>query len=210
MLRKAAGDTLRPGGFFVTDRAAESIGVVPGWRVLDVGSGLGATVGRLRSRFGAEAWGIEPSGGQIGRTVDPSGLVQACGDRLPFRSAVFDAVFCECVFSLFEDKPGGLREFHRVLRPGGHLVLADLFSPEEGLAQGASCADRAKPLSAVRGMAEAHGFRVHVTEDHSRHLRELAARLIFAQDGEDRACCCDRRLGYYLMLAQKQEGSHVG
>jgi hypothetical protein len=59
-------------------------------------------------------------------------------------------------------------------------------------------------------MVEAGGFRVLLTEDHSRHLKELAARLIFAQDGDDRACCRDRRLGYYLMLAQKQEGSHVG
>eukprot|EP00831_Metopus_contortus_P017246 TRINITY_DN17269_c0_g1_i3.p3 TRINITY_DN17269_c0_g1~~TRINITY_DN17269_c0_g1_i3.p3 ORF type:complete len:185 (+),score=46.49 TRINITY_DN17269_c0_g1_i3:778-1332(+) len=184
--------------------------MVPGWRVLDVGCGLGATVARLRSRFGVEAWGVEPSGDQIGRAGAPSGLVQAFGDQLPFRAAVFDAVFCECVFSLFEDKPGGLREFNRVLMPGGHLVLADMFSPQEARARGTSCADRAKPLSVICDMVETHGFIVRQTEDHSRYLKELAARLIFAQDGEDQACCCDRQLGYYLVLAQKKEGFYVG
>ena len=200
-LRAAAGETLRPGGFELTDRAADHIGLVPGQRVLDVGAGLGATVSRLRSRYGVRAWGVEPSGAQLARADGAHGLVRARGDRLPFRGGLFDALFCECVLSLFDDRPEGLAEFHRVLRPGGHLVLSDLCasgSPKGG----ASCADRAAPLDETARLVREGGFAVQLLEDHSAHLRDLAARL--AWTGEGAACGCGRGLGYFLMIAQKQ------
>ncbi len=207
-LRVAAGTTLRPGGFSLTDRAAEAIGITPGWRVLDVGCGLGVTVARLRSRYGAEAWGVEPSSGQIAGAEGVPGLIRARGDHLPFRSRSFDALFCECVFSLFDDPAQGLAEFYRVLRPGGFLVLADLFAQDGCVSGEASCAARARPLVEVREQLEEHGFSLLLAEDHSRHLRDLAARLIWAGGGEDRGC--DRRLGYFLMIARQGETNHAG
>jgi len=203
-LRRAAGETLRPGGFALTDRACGLIGLAPGWRVLDVGSGLGATVARLRARHGVDAWGVEPSGVQAAR-AGSAHLVRARGEALPFRAGCFDAVFCECVLSLLPDAGAGMNEFFRVLRPGGFLVLADLCAP--GGACGGpdpkadSCADRAVPVSAVRALAEGCGFAVRLVEDHSRHLRDLAARLILA--GEPLPGC-GRGLGYYLMIATRQ------
>jgi len=210
-LRDAAGDTLRPGGFDLTDRAAERIGLTPGRRVLDVGSGLGATVARLRARYGADAWGVEPSAVQAGRAGSRAHLIRAVGDALPFRSGFFDAVFCECVLSLMPDPAAGIGEFARVLAPSGHLVLADLCAGSGagracgcGTASvpdaGASCADRAMPVAAVRALVEAQGMDVLVVEDHARHLRDLAARLLLA--GETGAPC-GRGLGYYLMIARK-------
>lgn len=209
-LRLAAGDTLRPGGFALTDRAAELAGIRPGWRVLDVGCGLGATVGRLRGRFGAQAWGVEPSPTQINCAPDPSALVRGQGDELPFRAAAFDAVFCECVLSLFDDQSRGLKEFHRVLKPGGYLALTDLCS-DSAPVEGGSCADRARSLPDIRRMAEKSGFSVLVTEDHSHHLKELAARLVFAGSGVGTGCGCGRKgLGYYLMIAQRQGATDAG
>lgn len=204
-LRAAAGATLRPGGFTLTDRGAEFIGLVPGWCVLDGGSGLGATVGRLRSRFGAEALGVELSADQIALADTPSGLIQAKGERLPFQSAAFDAIFCECVFSLFDDQPGGLQEFHRTLKPDGFLVLADLCAQQGQLSSEPSCAARAMPLSAIQRMVEAQGFAVRLIEDHSHFLKELAARLIWAGVENKQPCGCDRSLGYFMMIAQKKE-----
>lgn len=207
-LRAAAGETLRPGGFALTDRAAEMIGVVPGWLVLDVGSGLGATVERLRSRYGAEAWGVEASTTQIERGVDPSLLIPARGDALPFADQAFQAVFCECVLSLFSEPAQGLDEFCRVLKPGGYLVLADLHAADRPDWGSGSCADRAVPLAATQTMVREAGFTIRLVEDHSHYLRDLAARLLMA--GEERYCSCDRNLGYYLLIAQKEGVCRAG
>jgi ubiquinone/menaquinone biosynthesis C-methylase UbiE len=201
-LRAVAGETLRPGGFELTDRAAERIGLVPGQRVLDVGAGLGATVARLRSRYGVRAWGVEPSSDQLSRADGQPGLVRGCGDRLPFRSGTFDALFCECVLSLFDDRPGGLAEFYRVLRPGGFLVLSDLCASSPSAGGGASCADRAAPLDRTVRLVRDGGFAIELLEDHSAHLRDLAARLAWTAEGV--SCGCGRGLSYFLMIAQKQ------
>jgi len=211
-MRAAAGQTLRPGGFELTDRAAERVGLVPGMRVLDIGAGLGATVSRLRSRYGVRAWGVEPSAAQLGRASGSPGLIRARGDRLPFKDGVFDALFCECVLSLFDDRPAGLDEFHRVLRPGGFLVLSDLcasgpytsgpYASGASGSGGASCADRAGSLDETARLVRAGGFAVTLLEDHSAHLRDLAARLVWTA-GEG-ACGCGRGLGYFLMIGQKK------
>ncbi len=206
VLRAAAGDTLRPGGFRLTDRAAVRIGLRPGHRVLDVGCGLGATVSRLRSRYGARAYGVEPSPGQLTRAAPGAQIVQADAQRLPFGDATFDAVFCECALSLLPAPERGLEEAHRVLLPHGFLVLSDLHANDDARPEAGSCAQRAIPLAATRVMVQACGFDVVLLEDHSLLLRELAARLILADDGGPRDCGCRerRQLGYYLMIAQKK------
>jgi SAM-dependent methyltransferase len=206
-LRAVAGQTLRPGGFELTDRAAERVGLVPGMRVLDIGAGLGATVSRLRSRYGVRAWGVEPSATQLGLAAGSRGLIRARGDRLPFKDGVFDALFCECVLSLFDDRSAGLDEFCRVLKPGGFLALSDLCasgpcaSGASG-SGGASCADRAVSLDETARLVRSGGFAVTLVEDHSAHLRDLAARLVWTA-GEG-ACGCGRGLGYFLMIGQKK------
>ena len=210
-LRDAAGQTLRPGGFNLTDRAAEAVGILPGVRVLDVGCGLGATVGRLRSRFGAEAYGVESSMAQIQRATNGLPLISAQGDALPFGDASFNAVFCECVLSLFDSPESGLKEFYRVLEPGGFLALSDLEAGERRKSEFMSCAEGAVPLAQTREMVEANGFSVVLVEDHSRHLKDLAAKLIFAgADGAQGCACRGRTLGYYLMIAQKKGATDAG
>ena len=50
-------------------------------------------------------------------------LVEGDAQRLPFRSAVFDTVVCTLGLSGVPDAGAALSEAHRVLRPGGRLVL---------------------------------------------------------------------------------------
>ncbi len=49
-LRAVTGPTLRPGGFALTERAVALAGLLPGWPVLDVGAGGGASVAWASSR----------------------------------------------------------------------------------------------------------------------------------------------------------------
>lgn len=207
-LRQVAGQTLRPGGFALTDRAAEHAGLVPGWCVLDVGSGLGATVRRLRSRYGADAYGVEMSASQISRAGHSPWFVQGTGHALPFAGGVFRMVLCECVLSLFPDWRIGLNELGRVLAPGGWLAVSDLCGEAQASCPSGGCTDRPLPVETVRIFLEENGFAVSLLEDHSRMLRDLAARLLLA--GESGACVSHSGLGYFLMIAQKNGVAHAG
>lgn len=56
-------------------------------------------------------------------------LKVADGTQLPFPEGSFHRVTCAFGIRNFEDKEAGLREFHRVLKPGGKLVILELSVP---------------------------------------------------------------------------------
>lgn len=50
-MRGVTGDTLRPGGMFLTDRAVKICDFKNGDKILDVGCGMGATVEKLKNIY---------------------------------------------------------------------------------------------------------------------------------------------------------------
>jgi demethylmenaquinone methyltransferase/2-methoxy-6-polyprenyl-1,4-benzoquinol methylase len=56
-------------------------------------------------------------------------LVVADGTQLPFRDGAFDAVTMAFGLRNMESWPGALREAHRVLRGGGHILILDFSMP---------------------------------------------------------------------------------
>src|SRR5262249_5045769 len=104
-------------------------GLGPGSVVVDVGSGTGISA-RLLARHGLCVTGIEPNTGMRAKaeaeTLPPGvpapvyreGSAEATG--LP--DAIADAVLAAQAFHWFEPD-ASLREFHRILRPGGWVVL---------------------------------------------------------------------------------------
>jgi ubiquinone/menaquinone biosynthesis C-methylase UbiE len=57
-------------------------------------------------------------------------------EDLPMQEAIGDIAISNGVFNLCPDKPRALAEAHRVLRPGGRLLMADILlehdiTPEE-------------------------------------------------------------------------------
>ncbi len=59
-------------------------------------------------------------------------LLQGDGLKLPFDAASFDVVTIAYGLRNFADYARGLREFYRVLKPGGRLVVLEFPPPPEG------------------------------------------------------------------------------
>jgi ubiquinone/menaquinone biosynthesis C-methylase UbiE len=101
--------------------------------VLDVGCGQGLSLGLLHERFRPARL--------IGLDADPKALAMAArhaqglgiaaevreGDAqaLPFESGSVDLVFCHQTLHHLVHQDDAVREFHRVLAPGGWLLLAE-------------------------------------------------------------------------------------
>ncbi len=112
-----------------------------GEHVLDLGSGAGADVFRAAAAVG-------PTGHVLGvdmttEMVDRARHIAAergytnvefrLGDieNLPLEGASVDVILSNCVLNLVPDKPRAFAEMHRVLRPGGRFVVADIVTRGE-------------------------------------------------------------------------------
>ncbi|HEV7465018.1 MAG TPA: class I SAM-dependent methyltransferase [Candidatus Dormibacteraeota bacterium] len=96
-------------------------------RVLDVGCGTGILAARIgEDGRGARVLGCDLSMGMLRRAAARvrGAWVQGDALRLPLRDGALDAVVSTQAFHFLPDRRAALAEFHRVLRPGGLLVIA--------------------------------------------------------------------------------------
>ena len=112
----------------------EALGAAPGDRVLDAGCGPGFYVAETLERVG-------PGGSVVGVDASQPMLALAAkrseghdnvsfheGDvtALPVADADFDRALSVQVLEYVDDIPAALAELHRVLRPGGRVLLWDV------------------------------------------------------------------------------------
>ena len=101
-----------------------------GERALDVGCGTGAHLRALDERAPAALLvGIDASSAMLERARAKLGprarLVEARAGELPFGAASFDLLVSSSVLHHLRAPAQALREWRRVLRPGGRLALTD-------------------------------------------------------------------------------------
>ncbi len=123
----------------ITERLLERLGPDPGWRVLDVGGGLGE-VGRLvADRVGPEgavvisdqAEGMVEAAGRLSSGLANVTVQVVDAQTMPFDDASFDGAVSRFAFMLIPDPASALAETYRVLRPGGRLAFAVWASAPE-------------------------------------------------------------------------------
>jgi SAM-dependent methyltransferase len=214
----------RPGGLELTARAVALARLGAGATVLDIGCGAGDSVRYLRT-LGINAIGIDcEDRGDKGpwRGLAPYTYIVARAEELPFPESSAHGVLAECSLSLIENQDRALMECARVLKDGGRLMISDLYARQPE----AIGAVRALKNSCVSGMMVREeletrlarcGFSVEVWEDHSRALRESAARFILENDSLEGLWTCDAedsaesieaamraaRAGYFLLIAMR-------
>ena len=173
-----AGPALRPGGRMLTSQILDRLRLARGARVLDVGSGTGATLSELRRR-GIVAIGVDYSTDLVTLARDEAPVVQGDGEVLPFATTGFDGVFSECVLSALPDKHAALSEARRVLVPGGTLVVTDMVvngpfpEPLRTVAAWAACIGGAHSTNEYVALLDAHGFVPYWQDDATAHLVAL-------------------------------------
>jgi ubiquinone/menaquinone biosynthesis C-methylase UbiE len=138
----------------------------PAFSLLDAGCGTGGMLATLREKFPeAELTGIDASKHGVelaaGRELGAR-LVAASVNELPFPADSFDFVLSLDVWSAVGiDDAMAAHETHRVLRPGGRLVLnLAAFEFLKGAHDYATDVDRRYTRQQVRTLLEGAGFQI--------------------------------------------------
>ncbi len=115
---------------------ADLLGPQPWERVLEVGPGAGRLTDVVASH-GREYVALDLHREFLARLpVDATPAhvlrVEADARRAPLNDGTFDLIVAVRIFNFFADPPELLREFHRLLRPGGRLLLG--YQPRPSVA----------------------------------------------------------------------------
>lgn len=116
----------------------ERAGLRPGMRLLDVATGTGLVAREAVAILGdAKAvFGLDPSVGMLRecQKVVPGRVVRALGERLPFRDQQFDVLSMGYALRHVSDLDLAFREYRRVLKSGGAVVIMEIVRPRSRVA----------------------------------------------------------------------------
>jgi SAM-dependent methyltransferase len=125
------------GSFFQGIASDVAAAAPPAGKLLEVGCGPGHLSIRLAGRHGLDVTGLDLDPAMIERaranaareaTLDGRPPTFVIGDvaALPFEDSAFDVVVSTMSMHHWSDPGAGLREIHRVMRPGGRALIWDL------------------------------------------------------------------------------------
>lgn len=109
-------------------------GLKPGMQLLDVACGTGLMAVAARQVLGGDETitCVEPSDGMIAvakRKLPGATFVQSGAENMPLEDGRFDFLTVGYALRHFADLVATFREFHRVLKPGGRVLILEATRP---------------------------------------------------------------------------------
>ncbi|OKI05044.1 methyltransferase type 11 [Streptomyces sp. CB02923] len=227
-----------------TDYLADILadGLPPDARLLDIGCGTGGPAIRLAQRTGGRVTGITVSNEQLARCEERLSATTGLGDRvdytygnvmqLGYADNSFDAAWSIDCFAHLSDRPAGLREALRVLRPGGHLLMTEFtrrgatVPPETQAFTQLWTSPPPTTFATLSGEVEEAGFRIARIQNMTSNIA-LCGELMYVLYKEQRDAIeqrfgkeatahtdplmepfrtyCRHHVDYYLLLLGKPE-----
>ncbi len=135
----SAIDQLHTGGAVASLELLKKINLAQNARVLDAGCGIGGSSRILARQFNCQVIGIDladkfiPAANFLTQCMALENLVnfqQGSILDLPFEENTFDAILCQHVLMNIKDKSMAVKEFFRVLKPEGKLILNEITKGE--------------------------------------------------------------------------------
>ena len=185
-----------PNGDIMTRELIEMSDLLPGASILDMGAGDGESVMLLRE-LGYSSVGIDRV---------PSDCVQVGDMTHPaFPDSSFDGVLSECAFSVCGDAALAFAEARRILRPGGVLMLSDVYFKSEN----APALSLPYPAQKNGWERTAHGFSLEKFLDRSDVWTQFIIDCVW--NGRDLGdcgylkCAGKAKCGYFISIWKKTE-----
>lgn len=167
-------------------------------RGLDAGCGIGGSSIYLAKHIGCSMHGITLSRKQS-ETARATAAREGLSGQLEFSQQDYTATnfpdnhfdFAWCIESMqtASDKTKYFKEMRRVIKPGGHILIADIFKPQpyditkepdmQVMLNGWAMSD-AISLPELHRFAGEYGFEVTRLEDVSRQVRRSVDRIYYA------------------------------
>ena len=129
-------------GLWYRRKSLREAGLRAGMEALDVGCGPGLTTQYALDLVGptGRAIGLDPSSGMLheAKRGPCRQFVQGIGEQLPFPHASFDFLSMGYALRHVADLRVAFREYRRVLRPGGIILLLEISRPRSVVLQSLS------------------------------------------------------------------------
>lgn len=136
-LAKLGKTTLRPGGIDATAWLIEQANIKSDTKILEVACNMGRTMIQLSKKFGCKITGVDLDKDALKKAEanikknhleDKLTLIHGDALALPFEDASFDIVVNEAMLTMLigDKKDKALKEYFRVLKPGGLLLTHDV------------------------------------------------------------------------------------